>query len=122
MSNYYEWEGFECLYLEDSYVLGIAEKTNSIFFSVEVVLTDSHSLYKEPCDGEQYCYMRGKIIFDQIKVCSWINRGLMELVDSEDNIDYGNIDSFRLDENKYKLSGDWGELEVVSSPVRFSFE
>ena len=30
--------------------------------------------------------------------------------------DYGNIDEFYLTNGHYYLSGDWGELEIISAP------
>lgn len=55
--NYWQFPGFENIYLEDSYVLSINDKT-SIQILLEAVLTENHSLYTQPLPEEQYCYRR----------------------------------------------------------------
>lgn len=122
MSNYFEWEGFEALYLEDSYVLGISEEEEIITFYVEAVLTEKHPLYKAPNEDEQYCYKRGRIVFENIKERNWVSRSQLEFVDSESDADLGNIDSLKLDNNRYNLSGDWGELELDCPQIKVLFD
>lgn len=119
MSSYYDWEGFAGIYLEDSFVLGICESPNEISFTVEAVLTESHPLYTPPESDEQYCYKKGKIIFQGLKCVKWINRKEAPFSDASGEEDYGNIDVFELSNDKYVLAGDWGGLEVTSSPVKW---
>lgn len=119
MSSYYDWEGFADIYLEDSFVLGIYESPDEISFIVEAVLTENHSLYTLPESDEQYCYKKGKIVFQGLKYVKWINRNEAPFTDASAEEDYGNIDVFELSNDKYRLSGDWGELEVTSSPVKW---
>lgn len=49
--NYYELPFFKCVYFEDSYVLGIEEKSESLVFYLEVVLTEENPLYMPPKPG-----------------------------------------------------------------------
>ena len=119
MSSYYDWEGFADIYLEDSFVLGICESPNEISFIVEAVLTENHPLYRSPESDEQYCYKKGKIVFQDLKHVKWISRNEAPFTDASGEEDYGNIDAFELSNDKYALSGDWGELEVTSSPVKW---
>ncbi len=121
MSNYYEWSNFENTYLEDSFVLSIEEFESSLSFIVEVVLTENHPLYSSPNTGEQYCYRKGKIIFQELKSVEWSNRNTQPFTDAVDSEDYGNIDAFILDADGYHLSGDWGEVVVNSSPVKLEW-
>jgi len=118
MSNYYEWNNFENTYLEDSFVLSIEEFERGLSFIVEVVLTENHPLYLSPNTGEQYCYRKGKIIFQELKSVEWLNRSTQPFTDAVDSEDYGNIDTFTLASDGYHLSGDWGEVIVNSSPVK----
>lgn len=119
MSNYYHWEGFAGIYFEDSFVLGIYESSNEISFIVEAVLTENHPLYTTPESDEQYCYKKGKIAFQGLKRVKWISRNETPFKDVSGEEDYGNIDVFQLSNDQYFLSGDWGELEVTSSPVKW---
>ncbi len=119
MSSYYDWEDFAGIYLEDSFVLSICELDNEISFIVEAVLTENHPLYVPPKEGEQYCYKKGKIVFQGLKQVEWIDRNEAPFTDAAGEEDYGNIDVFELYSGVYKLSGDWGELQVISSPVKW---
>ena len=118
MSSYYNWEDFADIYLEDSFVLSIVESFNEISFVVEVALTENHPLYTPPKNDEQYCYRKGRIIFQDLKHVKWISRSEAPFTDASGEEDYGNIDVFQLSNEQYLLSGDWGELEVISSPVK----
>ena len=119
MSNYYDWEGFADIYLEDSFVLGIDESSSEVSFIVEAVLTEGHPLYTPPESDEQYCYKKGKIVFQGLKCVKWISRNETSFTDVSGKEDYGNIDVFQLTNDQYLMSGDWGELEVTSSPVKW---
>ncbi|KJY74129.1 hypothetical protein TW78_08835 [Vibrio coralliilyticus] len=119
MSSYYDWEDFADIYLEDSFVLRICESYNEISFIVEAVLTENHPLYRSPESGEQYCYKKGKIVFQGLKCVKWISKNETPFKDVSGEEDYGNIDTFQLLNDQYRLSGDWGELEVRSSSVKW---
>jgi len=118
MSKYYEWGNFKYVYLEDSFVLGIEESENQVAFTVEMVLTEDHMMYSLPHIGEQYCYKKGKIIFQELKAVKWLNRNMRPFTDADDSEDYGNIDSFQLSSEGYHLSGDWGEVIINSPPPK----
>lgn len=103
--NYWQFPGFENIYLEDSYVLSINAKT-SIQILLEAVLTENHSLYTQPLPGEQYCYRRMIVNFPHPQT----------IADPDGSVDYGNIDEFFRADGKYYLRGEWGELTIVSDP------
>jgi hypothetical protein len=92
--NYYEIPLLSNFYLEDSYVLAIDEGVNSLVFELEAVLTEKHSKYEKPRDGEQYCYRRVSLRFLKIDSLEWLDRKLLVFSDSSGESDYGNIDSF----------------------------
>jgi len=116
MSKYYEWDQFKNIYLEDSFVLRIEESEEEISFTVEVVLTEEHSMYSSPRQDEQYCYKRARIVFKGLKDVKWLERNSQPFTDADDSEDYGNIDSFELSSGGYYLLGDWGEVIISSAP------
>lgn len=118
MNTYSDWEDFADIYLEDSFVLSIDEAEDEISFTIEVVLTENHPLYIKPKPNEQYCYKKGKIIFQNLKSFKWLKKNNKFFTDATGSKDYGNIDSFQLSNKGYELSGDWGYLVVSSSPVK----
>ena len=113
---YYQLEGFEHVYLEDSYVLDIRTDSTSVEFSLCVVLTEEHPLYRAPLAGEQYCYRRGLLRFPHVERVEWMEKSIMPSTDATGAVDYGNIDEFYLADGHYYLRGDWGRLEIKSSP------
>ena len=114
MSNYYQWDGFKDIYLEDSFVLNFSESGRQVSFTMEIVLTEKHPMYFPPQKDEQYCYKRGKIVFQGLKTVKWLTKNIRPFTDADNNEDYGNIDSFRLTSEGYHLSGDWGEVIINS--------
>ncbi len=122
MSNYIEWKNFKNIYLEDSYVIDIAEQENAFTFSVEFVLLKSHPLFHPPEPGEAHCYKRGKIIFPNPIEVVWIEKKMHPIVDITEDVDFGNIDTFNFDGSNYHLTGDWGNIMIKSDPPLLQFE
>ncbi len=115
--NYWQFPGFENIYLEDSYVLSINDKT-SIQILLEAVLTENHSLYTQPLPGEQYCYRRMTVNFSHPETYDLVLNNISPIADPDGSVDYGNIDDFFMADDKYYLRGEWGELTIVSDPPR----
>lgn len=115
MNKYYEWNDFEHVYLEDSFVLGIEELEEQVIFNLAVVLVESHPLYVTPKEDEQYCYKRGRIFFHNVESVRWINKNMQPATDANGEVDFGNIDVFELTVNGYYLEGSWGEMTIKSS-------
>ncbi len=113
--NYWQFSGFENIYLEDSYVLSINAKT-SIQILLEAVLTGNHSLYTQPLPGEQYCYRRMTVNFPHPQTYDLVLNNISPIADPDGSVDYGNIDDFFSADGKYYLRGEWGELTIVSDP------
>lgn len=118
MSKYYEWDNFNNIYLEDSFVLGIDESEKQVSFTLEMVLTEDHPMYSPPRKDEQYCCKKGKIVFQDLKGVRWLNKNMQPFTDANESKDYGNIDSFELSSEGYHLLGDWGEVIINSSEPR----
>jgi len=112
--NYWQFPGFEHIYLEDSYVLGIEAKKASVKILLEAVLTEKHPLYSQPLSGERYCYRRMKIKFPKPQSYNLVPQNMSPIPNPDGSIDLGNIDNFFLANGKYHLLGEWGEITLVS--------
>ncbi len=113
--DYFNFEGFENFYLEDSYVLEIKVGSETIEILIDAVLTEQHSLYTNPKANEQYCCKKIVIHFLNAETISWIERRMIPSTDANGEIDFGNIDEFYLENDFYHLSGDLGELKIKSA-------
>jgi hypothetical protein len=116
VSTYDELPGLEHLYLEDSYVLAIDENPDALHFDLEAVLTEQHPHYSPPKPDEQYSYRRVDLVFTAPKAVNWIKRIMKPFTDAGGEIDYGNIDSFTWEGDRYELSGDWGHVIIDGPP------
>ncbi|MBT2500166.1 hypothetical protein J7E25_13820 [Agromyces sp. ISL-38] len=114
MRSYWTLPGFEDVYLEDSWVLGIAQEVDSLTFTVDVVLRETHPSYQPPVEGEQYCYRRGRILFEKIRALSWTEPPALPAVDAMGESDFGSFDVFEVSDGAYVIAGDFGRLEVHS--------
>jgi hypothetical protein len=112
--EYPQLPGLNGYYFEDSYVLGIEEKPNELSFRLDVVLTKEHAAYRTPGPKEQYCYQRAVLRFPITKRVHWVSRRNDLATDATGEIDLGNIDTFQRCNGVFKLSGNWGEVEVES--------
>jgi len=119
--NYWEFNGFENVYLEDSYVLGIYPSTSGFLIRIEAVLTENHLFYTQPLTGEKYCYRRMTIKFSHPHTYNLVLQNINPIPDPDGRVDYGNIDEFFSDDGKYYIRGEWGELTIVSdTPLLYS--
>lgn len=116
LKSYRDIDSLRDIYLEESYVLGIAVCESAVVFTVDAVLTQDHPEYNAPALGEQYCYRYGTLCFPNVQTIleQEFNEALFELQEAED--DLGNIDSFVWEATKFALKGDWGRLILVSEP------
>ncbi len=121
MSNYFEIEGLENFYFEDSFVLKIEESKYELTFLLDLVLKEEHPLYSDPKDDEQYCYKKARLIFRECEEINWIEKINSKFSDKSGEVDLGNIDSFRKDDKENHLEGDWGEVILVTDLVEVFF-
>ena len=113
---YSQFSGFENVYLEDSYVLDIHINPSSVEFLLLVVINEQHPLYSPPECNEQYCFRKGMLRFPNVARLAWLEKSMKPYTDATGSVDYGNIDEFYLAGEYYNLRGDWGSLEIKSSP------
>lgn len=114
MRNYYEWDAFKNIYVEDGFVLEIEESEKEICFKVELILAEAHPAYSSPRQDEQYCYKTAKIKFKNLRKSKWLRRSAKSFMGADGGEDYGNIDFFELTPEGYHLLGDWGEVIICS--------
>lgn len=118
MKGYEELPGFEHLYLEDSFVLGIDELPNEIRFRVEAVLTKGHPQSTEPRPNEVNSYRQLTITFPGTREIWWEERSMKPIRGPDGEVDYGNIDVFRWEGEHYEVVGEWGHVHIESEPPR----
>lgn len=120
MVDYRTIPGFESLYLEDSWVLNITARPGSIELVVELVLCESHPLYRHPSVGERYCYRRGTVRFEGVTSLYWEGQGLVPAVDATGEQDYGSIDALTVTSDAFILEGDFGRIAITAAPPSVS--
>lgn len=113
--SYTQLDGFEHLYLEDSFVLDIAAHPGRLTITIELVLTPEHPEYQPPSPSEQYCMRPGVIEFESVRRLAWTGQGTPPSTDASGTIDYGNIEEFEATEDTVTLQGDFGQLEIEST-------
>lgn len=112
-SPYHQWPGLEHYYLEDSYVHRLQLDGDELVFDIDVVLTKSHPEYAAPKPGEQYCYRLGHLSFRRPRQVSFVGSGpFRPTQDPDGSTDFGNIDALDLAGGRYRITGDWGVIEV----------
>ena len=110
--DYYQIKPLEGIYLEDSYVLGLVIGLEKTVISLELVLDETHPEYREPLQGEQYCYRKGKIIFYDYSGVNLSNIRSVASLDASGERDFGNIDYLRMTGKDFDVGGEWGDLRI----------
>ncbi|WIM94539.1 hypothetical protein ACTOB_006568 [Actinoplanes oblitus] len=113
------------VYLEDSWVLGIASTERDVAFQLDAVLTPSHPLYQPPAPGEQHCYRPARLSVSSRKLR--LDRSeLPAATDASGDSDFGNVDVVAHvvwdGEPAWEMSGDWGILRSVEPSVSLTFD
>ncbi|WP_298331829.1 hypothetical protein [Asticcacaulis sp.] len=124
MKPYFEaCAALQSLYLEDSYVIGIAEQDPDLIFLLDAVLTENHPAYQAPSSGIYYCFKRLALRFEDISTVAWKALCLKEALttDADGEVDYGNIDTLLLTDNTAYIEGSWGEVELTFSRITVDY-
>lgn len=115
--QYYRLPQFENIYLEDSFVTGIYELDGTLVFNLEVILTEPHPKYYKPLEGEMYCYKKAKLLFSNVTNTKWEQVRMLPSIDTNNEVDFGNIDKFVFNNSEYYLTGCWGEVTIECGAV-----
>lgn len=119
--EYFNLEGFEGIYLEDSFVLDIAIHFNTIILKMEFVLRDVHQFYCKPQNGEEYCYKTGNLIISPFTKMKCELLPISRSIDAAGEVDFGNIDQLFIIDDIIYISGDWGSLEINAKNIQIEF-
>jgi hypothetical protein len=117
MKSYFQIDLLKIYYFEDSYVLEVVATPGRLTFDMDLVLTSDHPEYRPAPANEQYCYRRGGIEFSGVTDLAWKGQGLQPAQDVTGQVDYGNIDSFLIEGDRYELAGDFGSISVTASGI-----
>ena len=117
---YTELDGFENVYLEESYVLAIEARPGTVSFELEVVLTPEHPEYAPPPLGIFACYREGRLDFEGVTYLEWSGQGSPPISDPSGKPDYGQIDAFGWDQSMFELEGEWGAMKISAASVRIA--
>jgi hypothetical protein len=115
MKNYADFADLANVYLEDSFVLAIDEKPDTLSFTLEVALTPAHPLYHEPRPNEQHCYLDATLTISEATRIEWVTRSSQTYRDATGEEDLGNVDSLQRIDDHYEITGDWGHVRVYST-------
>ena len=96
--------GFDDVYFPDAYVLGIREGAAEITFELDV-------------------YPRGKarLVFPNVRAFRWVKKVMHPTAGLDPEPDYGSIDSLIFKDSRYRIVGQWGELEIESDVPIMAF-
>ncbi|PAV26323.1 hypothetical protein CF392_06395 [Tamilnaduibacter salinus] len=118
-----EFELFNGIDLNDSFVLGWQAEDQRLSFDLELSIWPASEYYTSAKEGEYTCYRKAVLIFDQIEGY----QGLLSIdeaprsTDASGEIDYGNIDQLFVRGNQYIVEGDFGRVEVQGGDLRLEF-
>src|SRR4051794_3735116 len=85
------------IYLEDSWVLGVDARPEGLTFALDAVLTPEHPSYRGAQPGEQHDYRRASLVLAGSQLDYRPSRQPGS-VDATGEVDFGNIDSWVVDE------------------------
>lgn len=115
MIDYEKFPGLAGVYLEDSYVLAIAESADRLTFKLDAVLTPDSPAYHAPRTDEQYCYAMASLVFPDVKGIEWLARADRHYTDATGEEDLGNIDTLDVTDDLFVAEGDWGCVRIRGS-------
>ena len=128
--NYSDLPQFAKYDLENGFVVDFKED-GSIEFTVDAALTYAHPLNKRtlgrrildalvrdlPPYQHPPSFAKILIVFPNVRSVRWAKKSFRPTVDLDGTVDYGSIDCFTIEGDKNCLSGQWGDVEIISDPV-----
>jgi hypothetical protein len=108
--------GFEAVYLEDSYLLGIAVSGSGLRLRVLFAMTRDFPGYETPLPGEQHCYREGEIVVDGLKISEWQAGRPSISTDPDGSQDLGDI-AVSVEAGGYRIGTDWFDMRFDAERV-----
>lgn len=116
--SYQDIDSLRNYFFEDSYVLAIHVFAGRLSIELDVILTNSHPHYVSQKDGEQYCFRKAVLIFDQVTSITHFFLNYDIATDVDDEKDMGNIDYLSMEGgNLFHISGPWGNIDLIADSV-----
>ena len=122
MKQWNEVNIFQNVDLHDSFITGW--KCNDEMFSIdmEASLWPGHEAYETPKEDEYTCYKKSRLTFiNPINVIGLLSQNEVEpnKVTEAETPDYDTIESFEIDDGKYRVSGKFGSVTLEASEWEF---
>lgn len=117
MNDYREVSRLAVYQLEESYVLDIQARPGLLVLEIDLALNINHPQYGPALPGERHCYRRGTLQFSQVVDLHWTDQGTPPAKDATGELDYGAVDSLKVEENLYVMTGDFGRISVAASDL-----
>jgi hypothetical protein len=130
--DYSKLPPFAKYHLEDGFLLHVRED-DCVEFTVEAALTYAHPVYEYqrtlwpkildalvrdlPPYQSTMRWAKILIVFPKARRVRWIKRTMKPTIDPNGSVDYGSIYCLTVENDISHLSGDWGEVEIISDPV-----
>jgi hypothetical protein len=105
-----------------SYVLSLHFEPYMLIFTMDFALTPEHSEYKPPDASEQECYRRGNLRIRGFRRVTWEATGNLPGRDATGETDYGNLDELTCVDGAWRLSGDWGVIELEGGSLSIELD
>lgn len=112
--NWNELEIFKGVDLHDSFVLSWHLDSREFTIELDASIWPESDYYQAPVNNEFTCYLKASLKFNEFENII----GLLPIsevvanIDPDGSKDYGNIDEFLIEENGFKLQGDFGEVSI----------
>ena len=107
---------------ESSYVLGLCITPYSLEMPMDLLLLPKHPAYQSPKAGERDCFKRGVIRISQFTKLQWNASGFAPATDATGEVDWGCLDEFEEKGNQWRLSGDWGVIEIEDGSLNVQLD
>jgi len=116
VTGYLEIPQLQHFVLEESFVLDISERPDSVELGIDLVFARDHPDLLSPRPGE-WAYLRtGVIRFTGVSTFRWSKR-TAPVREPDGSSSWNGIDSFIVDAQEYLLSGSFGVLHIVAEGV-----
>ena len=103
------------VHLEDSWVVSVRPVPAGLVFELDAVMTERHPAYRDPLPGERYDHRRLELQVVGVRAVVELS-GAPPGVDANGELDHGNIDVWRVEDDGWShLDGSWGTARVLSA-------
>lgn len=110
-----------CVYLEESYFLGLLVSGSTLRVRGLFALTQDHEAYSAPPCGVQHCYGEGEIVLTKVDVIEWAPRKPVLLTDPGGSMDLGSL-GISAREGGYQISTEWFDVICYAESLSVTFD